>query len=169
MSDDDQTSERDYAKLFKLLFRPLHALTVSWGAECEAYALKHGEALTADELSMAQQLGVSHPEEIRVIRVPDLPVPGRRLLHAAMSKVGLIGPGAMSLTFGHGIFLTPGISAVEFAHELCHVGQYERLGGIRNFLALYMAQLGKHGHDRAPMEVEARSRAQALIASLSGN
>ncbi len=41
------------------------------------------------------------------------------------------------------------------AHELVHVAQYERCGGMRNFLSAYIAECSTFGYSAAPMEREA--------------
>ena len=46
----------------------------------------------------------------------------------------------------------------ELRHELAHVDQIARLGRLR-WLATILGQYVRHGHKRAPLEVEARRAA----------
>ena len=41
------------------------------------------------------------------------------------------------------------------AHELVHVMQYERLGGVRPFLRAYVYECLRFGYAAAPLELEA--------------
>ena len=43
------------------------------------------------------------------------------------------------------------------AHELVHVAQYERLGGIEPFLRQYLRECLTVGYDESALENEARS------------
>jgi hypothetical protein len=44
-------------------------------------------------------------------------------------------------------------------HELTHVAQFERLGGIENFLREYLTQCVRDGYWESEMELEAREAA----------
>jgi len=72
-------------------------------------------------------------------------------------KCGLpvFAPGGMAL--GRGIYLLPRQMA-SLRHELVHVAQYERLGGIRPFMKRYLAECLMEGYLSAPLEVEARAK-----------
>lgn len=47
-------------------------------------------------------------------------------------------------------------------HELRHVYQYERLGGVREFLDTYIDEVLRYGYASAPLEVDARKHEVVL-------
>jgi hypothetical protein len=51
-------------------------------------------------------------------------------------------------------------------HELAHVAQFERLGGIREFLKIYISQCLSQGYEKVSFETEANRNA---ITALYGN
>ena len=66
-------------------------------------------------------------------------------------------PSAMCL--GRGISTT----SLDFRllrHELIHTLQYQNLGGHRPFMRQYLFECLTYGYDAAPMEIEARERAE---------
>ncbi|HEY3332980.1 MAG TPA: hypothetical protein VGK19_23305 [Capsulimonadaceae bacterium] len=87
-------------------------------------------------------------------------MPVNKLLRAVAFKAGLLsvlGPGAM--TMDNGIYVCRQFDGDLglVAHELAHVAQYERLGGVGPFLKEYISQCIQIGYDNAPLEVEARA------------
>jgi hypothetical protein len=61
------------------------------------------------------------------------------------------------LTVGYGFFVRKSRRQAPtlIAHELAHVAQYERLGGISAFLVRYLAEINEYGCNDAPLELEA--------------
>jgi len=49
------------------------------------------------------------------------------------------------------------------AHELAHVAQYERMGGVRRFLGAYLQECLNPGYPLGPLEQEAKQAESALI------
>jgi hypothetical protein len=61
------------------------------------------------------------------------------------------------LTLGYAILIRKGCYSERLMrHELCHVGQVDRIGGLKRFLSEYLSQVMTHGYHDAPMEIEAR-------------
>src|SRR6516225_6234394 len=62
-------------------FLPLNELpalfprVMGWISSLEKQAQKSGRALTPIEFNLAQRVGVAHPEEVRVLSVPRIPLP----------------------------------------------------------------------------------------------
>jgi hypothetical protein len=79
--------------------------------------------------------------------------------------MGFLGPGTIGLTLFRGMFLRMGYEQdrVLMAHELRHVAQYERHGGIGAYLTVYLRELLQHGYDRAPFEIDACGAAARAI------
>ena len=64
-------------------------------------------------------------------------------------------PGGMAL--GRGIYLLPGNRA-SLRHELVHVMQYQRAGGIGRFMHRYLVECMTAGYLESELETEAREK-----------
>ena len=145
-------------------FEKLLPLAAAWAGEQEARILAAGTPLTPAQISDAQQMGVLHPERVRLLAVESIPMPTHPLLHAAGKAAGLIGPYTAGLTLRHGIYIRRDLFGDRFlvAHELVHTAQYERCGSIIDFLRLYLHECLTIGYPAAPMEQEAVVAAERL-------
>lgn len=126
-----------------------------WAATQERRILKEGQPLEADLLSFAGALGISRPDEIRVMKVKriPLPVPDWMMKIGRMCRLPVFAPAGMAL--GKGIYVLPGYES-SLPHELVHVMQYEREGGIAGFMNLYLRQCLENGYPGSELEEEAR-------------
>ena len=63
-------------------------------------------------------------------------------------------------TQGYAILLKPEFANSRrlISHELVHVAQYERLGGIAPYARQYLVEMLALGYSRAPLEQEAYAR-----------
>jgi hypothetical protein len=149
-----------------MLFTNLPALILSdalasavtpWMEHQERRILREGRGLTASELAMAGDLGISRPQNVRVLLIDPIPVPVPQAWISLANGWGLpvFAPGGMTL--GYGIFAAAE-SMDLVRHELVHVAQYERLGGIAPFLKRYLFECLTVGYADAPLELEARRR-----------
>ena len=131
---------------------------IAW-AEVEATAAaESGRSLDASEVRLAQSVGVSQPERVRVAVVHSLPTPEDADLRAAALLTGLLGPAMVGLTLGHSILICRGHEATSLlTHELRHVQQYENAGSIAAFLPAYLQQIVMFGYANAPLERDARA------------
>src|SRR5438445_3120047 len=73
-------------------FEQLLPLATAWAEEQEARVLASGVGLTPAQVSDAREVGVAHPERVRLLRVPSIPIPVHPLLVAAADATGLISP-----------------------------------------------------------------------------
>jgi hypothetical protein len=113
--------------------------------------------LSSDERELAVRVGVSRPENVRVLLVGELPQPDDPMLREAGREAGLFGSEGIGLTLGAAVFVRRGHrSRRTLSHELRHVAQYEERGGIAGFLPIYLCQVLEFGYAGAPFEVEAR-------------
>jgi uncharacterized protein len=133
---------------------------VAWLEVVNADILREGRPLPDDLQSIAAEIGIAHLDSIRVLRVEDVPVPpADSALYSAGAERGLWGPTVRgnAQVFGHGIAATDEVLADRgaIAHELMHVRQVERCGGIEAFVAEYLHQVARHGYRGAPLEREA--------------
>lgn len=113
-------------------------------------------------------MGVLHPERIRLLKVDRIPLPKSRLLQALGKLMGLTADTTTGLSVRYGIFIRSEFWGNRhlIAHECVHTGQYERLGGLRPFLSLYLRECLELGYLNSPLEREARTRSAVLSASL---
>jgi hypothetical protein len=131
--------------------------TSRWAADHERRILAEGQALGPRGLAFARELEITAPESIRVLEVKSVPLPAPRPLIQLAGRWGLpvFEPAGMAL--GRGIYLLDGHSRI-LRHELVHVAQYQRLGGIEPFMLQYLAECLVHGYLDSPLEVEAREK-----------
>jgi hypothetical protein len=114
-------------------FLPLNELpalfphVVDWISSLEKQALESGRALTPIEFNLAQHVGVAHPEEVRILSVPRIPLPSHPRVKQLAKQVGLLGADTGGLTAAHGVIVrrdcTNNLRLL--AHEFVHVAQYE--------------------------------------------
>ncbi|MBA4108969.1 MAG: hypothetical protein C0487_05190 [Leptothrix sp. (in: Bacteria)] len=131
---------------------------IAWARAQAQQAARDGKPLAAAGLALAHQVGVKHPELVRLLYVDRLPVPVEPLqLRQAVLQTGMLGPDMVGLTLGHSIFIVHGHEDARLiSHELRHVCQYESLGGLEQFIPIYLHQIISVGYNHAPLEQDAR-------------
>ena len=94
------------------------------------------------DLANAKAIGVQYPEQVRVLRVAQIPRPAHARIRELAERVNLLSEHTAGLTAGYGILLRTDYAADHglIAHELVHVAQYEALG-IDGFLQEYIRQI----------------------------
>ena len=129
----------------------------AWAEKQELILLEHGTALDEVQLADARRAGVVQPEKIRVIRVDTLPHPGNEDVMFIAKHIGLFSPRSVGITIGYGICLRHGFweDRAVLVHECVHVAQYEKLNGIRPFLAAYLRECVDPGYPFGRLEQEA--------------
>ena len=132
-------------------------LACEWAEEQQDFMLQNGTALSEQEMSDAALAGVQCPEKVRLLEVDQIPWPADPTLESAGREAGFITDDTEGLAFGYGIFLrsASGRARRVVAHELVHVAQCERLGGVEQFLRQYLSECVNFGYSDAPMEEEA--------------
>jgi hypothetical protein len=137
-------------------FEALLPLACEWAAEQEERILANGEPLSTAQLADARLVGVSHPERVRLLYVPAIPIPEHPDLRAAAQATQLITPLTGGLTLRYGIFIRSDCRGERalVVHELAHTAQYERLGGFEPFLRRYLSECLAVGYPAGPMEQE---------------
>jgi len=133
---------------------------IAWATDEAARGAAIGKPLLPRAVDAARRVGVTRPEEIRVLVVDALPLPKEPVLRDAALRAGLLGPGSIGLTLDHSIFICEGnLTGDVLSHECRHVYQYESHGGITGFLPAYLGQILDFGYRAAPLEVDAREHA----------
>lgn len=135
----------------------LLTLACSWCEEQEQLILSNGAPLTPEETKWATQIGVSHPDRVRLLCVDELPQPENPTLQAAAKQYGFLSPATMGMSLRYGILIRREVwrqKSIIF-HELVHTAQYERLGGMAAFLNQYLIECLTVGYHESPLEREA--------------
>jgi len=134
-------------------------LAVEWAERESAAIARDGRGLTPEEARLAAAVGVDDAARVRLLVVGRIPAPEHPLLAEACARLGFLGPNTAGLTLGHGIYVQRDAFASSrrlLPHELRHVAQYEKAGGIARYLAVYIPELLRYGYDAAPLELDAR-------------
>jgi hypothetical protein len=132
---------------------------VFWAWRQERRILKSGRKLTEDETERARRAGVHQPENIRVLTVDHVPLPGPGWMHRVAARLGFDGSQTAGMALRYGIFVRRGYEDDPelLMHECCHTGQYERKGSITAFMCDYLRQCLRDGYFAAAFEQEARA------------
>ena len=136
----------------------------AWIAHQERRILAAGVPLDAAGLDDPRTHGVAHPERVRLLVLPRLPLPHNPFVRKLGLWTGTLSEETVGLSARYGIFLRSPYhrDRALLAHELTHTRQYERLGGLRPFLRQYLRECLTDGYLFAPLEQEARDAAAAL-------
>ena len=147
-------------------FEMLLPLAAAWATEQEQRIVREGVPLSQREVGDASSVGVREPERIRLLRVEAIPRPSQPQLKAACDAIDFLTPATRGLTLGYGIFIRSDCwgDRLLVVHELAHVAQYERLGGILAFLRKYLFECLTMGYAAAPLELEAIAVAARVCA-----
>jgi hypothetical protein len=137
-------------------FEMLLPLACEWAAAQEQRILATGEALSEPMLADARLVSVKQPERLRLLYVPEIPIPDDPALRAATLETQFLSPLTRALALRYGIFIRSDCRSDQtmVIHELGHTAQYERLGGFEPFLRRYLFECLTIGYPEAPMEQE---------------
>jgi len=121
---------------------------VKWYGEVEKQLYAKGRPLTAVEKKEAKQLGVIHPDAVRVVILDKFPVPD------AESTTNNHFEGARAM--GNIIMIKPRHQhdSQVLCHELVHIAQKDRMG-LHGFLKQYALEREVLGYSRSLLENEA--------------
>ena len=147
------------------LFPQILELAVEWVWQGEVRILREGRPLDASELEDARAAGVCNPARVRILVVPQIPRPDAALLREANEQVQLITEEAGGLTCNYGIYIHESAEGDRrlLLHELVHVAQFERLGGIKPFLNQYLLECLRHGYNYSPLERESDEVSRRIL------
>ena len=131
-----------------------------WVRYRERVAVAEGRKLTVQEMEDARAAGVQFPERVRVLAVPHIALFDNPSLNrlSTITIGDAFGP-TIGLTVRYGILVKQGWQEDRrlLVHELAHVAQYERLGGIGRFLLRYFRECIQDGYPNSVLEREASS------------
>ena len=144
-----------------LLVKATLPLGTRWVRKQEAAILREGRPLSEWEHRWARDVGVRRPEEVRILPVPRVPTPGLGFVRMFNNFFGLLSEGPTGMAVNYGIYLesSQATNPSLLVHELTHVAQFERLGGVEAFLREYLTQCVRDGYWDSDLEQEAREAA----------
>ncbi len=130
-----------------------------WAHVQERRILAEGVPLKAVDFAFATELKIAQPENVRVLEVRQVPLPVPDAVVRLGRKCGFRIITPVGMTLGRGIYIEKGQWGV-MRHELVHVEQYQKLGGILPFMQRYLLECLFHGYDDAPLELDAEKRSE---------
>ncbi|MDO6567716.1 hypothetical protein Q4561_11660 [Alteromonas sp. 1_MG-2023] len=132
---------------------------IDWAYETDIKGQEIGTPLDNKELLLAAEIGIVHPEKVRIVYVDEVPYPYENFaLKVFGEAVGLIGEGIINnaQVFGYSIYSRKDfkLNRPKLAHELVHVLQIER-SSLDNVINQHFSDMAEYGYGKAPLEVEA--------------
>src|SRR5256714_8701419 len=121
-------------------FDRLAPLAAQWAKSQEKYILQHGVPLTTDQMADARRAGVKEIARVRVLVVHRIPLPDDKELAEAARHAQIITDASRGVTIGHGIIIRADSwrDRELLLHQLVHVAQCERSGGLEKFVTEYL-------------------------------
>ena len=122
-------------------FEHLMSLACQWAATQEAYVLKHGLPLNARQSADARRAGVQDSSRVRVLVVDRISLPEDEELAEAARKAQIITDASRGVAIGHAIIIRADSwqNRELLLHQLVHVAQCERSGGLKPYVEEYLS------------------------------
>ena len=149
-------------------FDRLAPLASQWAKVQEAYILQQGVPLTAAQTADARRAGVQDPGRVRVLVVDRIPLPETKELADAARRAQIITDASCGVAIGHGIIIRANSwkNRELLLHQLVHVAQCERSGGLESFVTQYLLdRRGSRDFSLGSLEDEARKLAKEICAA----
>jgi len=148
-------------------FERLAPLACQWAKTQEAYILEHGVPLNSKQTADARRAGVTEPERVRVLVVDRIPLPDDNELAEAARHTQIITDSSRGVAIGHGIIIRADSwrNRELLLHQLAHVAQCERSGGLETFVNEYLLDRRScREFSFGSLEEEARNLAREICA-----
>jgi hypothetical protein len=149
-------------------FERLAPLAYQWAKGQEAYILKHGVPLAPRQIADAQRVGVRDPARVRVLVVDRIPLPDDNELTDAARRAQIITDASRGVAIGHGVIIRADSwqNRELLLHQLVHVAQCERSGGLEPFVSEYLYDRRScRNFSVGSLEDEARNLAREICVS----
>ena len=146
----------------------LAPLAFQWANAQEAFILKHGAPLSSQQIADAERVGVKDPVRIRVLVVDRISLPDDHELAEAARRTQIITEASRAVTIGHGIILRANCwqDRELILHQLVHIAQCERSGGLESFVEQYLTDRTTcPDFSIGSLESEARGLARQICAA----
>jgi hypothetical protein len=149
-------------------FQYLVPLACQWVKDQEQFILARGAPLGAGHMADARRAGVQDVSRIRILVVDRIPLPDHKELAEAARRADIITDTSRAVTLGHGIVIRADCWGDRelIVHQLVHVAQCERSGGLEPYLQEYLCD--RHTCAKftiGSFEDEARGTAREICAA----
>jgi hypothetical protein len=149
-------------------FERLLPLASQWAKAQETFVLKHGLPLTTRQMADARRAGVQDPAKVRVLVVDRIPLPDHKELAEAARSAQIITDASRGVAIGHAIIIRADSwqNRELILHQLVHVAQCERSGGLESFVEEYLSDRRTcRDFSVGSLEDEARGFAKEICAA----
>ena len=149
-------------------FDRLAPLACQWAKAQEKYILKHGAPLNPAQIVDAERAGVRDSARVRVLVVDRIPLPDDEELAEAAQRAQIITTACRGVAIGHGIMIRADSwqNRELLLHQLVHVAQCERSGGLGSFVGEYLCdRRSSRDFSLGSLEDEARGLAHEICAA----
>jgi hypothetical protein len=121
-------------------FEQLLPLAYQWTKAQEEFVLVHGTSLSPQHMADARLAGVRDCERIRILVVDRIPLPEDGELAEAARSARIITEDTRCVGFGHAIIIRAEAWGDRelLLHNLVHIAQYERSGGLEQWVGQYL-------------------------------
>jgi hypothetical protein len=148
-------------------FESLLPLAYQWAKAQEDFVLGHGASLSPRHMVDARLAGVQDCARVRVLVVDRIPLPDDPALAEAARYTGIITHDTRCIGFGHAVIIRADSWGDRelFLHNLVHIAQCERSGGLKQWVRQYLGD--RHNcveFTIGALEEEARGLAREICA-----
>lgn len=143
-------------------------MAYAWAKAQEDFILTRGTPLGPRYMADAQRIGVENRSRVRVLVVDRIPMPDHEELARAARHTQIITNACRGVSIGHGIIIRADAWGDRelILHQLVHVAQCERSGGLESWVQSYLSD--RHQSEEfsiGALEEEARRVAREMSAS----
>jgi hypothetical protein len=149
-------------------FEHLVPLACAWAHAQEELILARGSSLGPKATADALRVGVQDPARVRVLVVDRIPMPADEQLADASRHTHIITDACRGVAIGHGIIIRADAWGERelLVHQLVHVAQCERSGGLEPFVREYLCDRRTSANFTVgAFEKEARATAREMCAA----
>jgi hypothetical protein len=142
----------------------LSPVACEWAKAQERSILEHGTPLGPTHLADARLVGVQNPARVRVLVVNRIPLPEDEALSQAAQRTQIITTACRGMAIGYGIIIRADCwqNREVVVHQLVHVAQCERSGGLETFVQEYLCERRGANFSVGALEEEARRIAREI-------
>jgi hypothetical protein len=138
-----------------------------WAKAQEEFVLARGASLALRDVADAIRAGVHDPARIRVLVVDRIPLPEDPELAAASRRAQIITDASRGVAIGHAVIIRADAWGDRelLLHQLVHVAQSERCGGLKAWVEKYLSDRQASAEFTVGVfEAEARGLAREICA-----
>jgi hypothetical protein len=121
-------------------FQNLLPLACEWAKAQEDFVIAHGAPLGIRETADARRAGIQDYDRVRVLVVDRIPLPDHPQLAEAARRTGILTLDTRCIGFGHAVIIRADSWSDRelLLHNLVHIAQCERSGGLEQWVKLYL-------------------------------